>query len=238
MSTYFTEIAHRLSHLPNESGLMPQARFTKEPPVLVKRCNSAVSYWHCFPPLMPNPIPDFDHNLVIPPHLGDPTSIDQLSPYRASTKDLCEKLCTSVDRKLILEGLLDFRECLRSEGIVEGFQWIDGSFLEDVERRERRSPRDIDVLTVYWIYDIDHQDTVAGKFPAFVDRRISKAQFKVDHFPLDMNAEPELVIDSTLYWIQLFSHNRSAVWKGMLRIDLNTPETDIEAREILTSFAP
>jgi hypothetical protein len=52
---------------------------------------------------MLNPIPDFDHNLVLPPHLGDPVNRSQLSPYRCSTLDLVRKLGTSPERRAILE---------------------------------------------------------------------------------------------------------------------------------------
>lgn len=59
---------------------------------------------------MSNPIPDFDHNLVLPPHLGSPTVPDQLSPYPCSTVDLCEKLATGPERREILGKFLDFRD--------------------------------------------------------------------------------------------------------------------------------
>lgn len=42
----------------------------------------------------------------------------------------------------------------------------------------------------------------------------------------------------TRYWAQLFSHNRLGVWKGMLRIDLDTQTDDIAARTELTTIAP
>jgi hypothetical protein len=32
-------------------------------------------------------------------------------------------------------------------GIVEGFQWIDGSFIEDAEKSRGRPPADIDIIT-------------------------------------------------------------------------------------------
>ena len=33
------------------------------------------------------------------------------------------------------------------------------------------------------------------------------------------------------------SHNRNAVWKGMLRVDLNTPGDDVAARQELANIA-
>ncbi len=42
----------------------------------------------------------------------------------------------------------------------------------------------------------------------------------------------------TRYWISLFSHNRLGVWKGMLRIALNTPSEDAAARLELSQPTP
>jgi len=116
------------------------------------------------------PIPDFDHNFVLPPHLGDPPRPEDLSPYPCTTVDLVEKLATSSARVQILDGLLEFRSRLRAEGLRQGFQWLDGSFLENVELREGRPPRDLDVVTVYWGYDQAFQVDLAARFPAFVSR--------------------------------------------------------------------
>ena len=98
---------------------------------------------------MPNPIPAFDHNLVLPPHLGEPTQPDHFSPYPCTTLQLCERLATTPERRRILGRILDFRERLQTEGLLTGFQWLDGSFLEDIEQRDGRPPRDLDVVTVY-----------------------------------------------------------------------------------------
>ena len=78
------------------------------------------------------PIPAFDSNSVIPPHVGDPRNPAELSPYPCSTIELCEQFGTTAPRKQILEGLLRFRAVLVEAGFT-GFQWLDGSFLEDIE---------------------------------------------------------------------------------------------------------
>ena len=182
---------------------------------------------------MPNPIPDFDHNLVLPPHLGDPTISSDLSPYPVSTVDLCEKLATSDPRRAILRGFLNFRERLHTEGLHVGFQWIDGSFLENIETSEGRPPRDIDVVTFYWGYDHTFQTSLRAAFPEFSQPSLAKANFSVDHYPVDAGFSPSFTIESTRYWSQLFSHNRDAVWKGMLTIPLNTPSEDAAARVLL-----
>ena len=47
-----------------------------------------------------------------------------------------------------MAGFLDFRALLHSLGINTGFQWLDGSFMENVELLEQRAPKDIDVVTL------------------------------------------------------------------------------------------
>lgn len=187
---------------------------------------------------MANRIPDFDHNLVLPANMGDPRRLEDLSPYPCTTLDLCRQFGTTHERRAILESFLDFRDRLLGEGLCQGFQWLDGSFLENVELRERRAPRDLDVVTVYWGYDLAFQSDLAKRFPDFAKPLLSKANFKLDHYPLDAGFDPFKTVELTRYWIQLFSHNRLGVWKGMLKIDLNTPVDDTEARAELIRLTP
>lgn len=187
---------------------------------------------------MPNPIPAFDHNLVLPPHLGDPTSLVQLSPYPCTTLDLCQRFGTTAERREILGKFLDFRDRLRMEGLTNGFQWLDGSFLEDVEAREGRAPRDLDVVTVYSGYDLPFQSRLFTNFPEVANPALSKANYSLDHYPFDAGYDPGATVEFTRYWILLFSHNRLGVWKGMLKIDLNTPGDDADARQELIRLTP
>jgi hypothetical protein len=184
------------------------------------------------------PVPTFDHNLVLPPHLGDPTNSSELSPYPCTTLELCLQLGTSPERRTILRQFLDFRERLTNEGLTIGFQWLDGSFLEDIEAREGRPPRDLDVVTIYWGYDIPFQLQLVAKLPEFADPRLAKANFSLDHYPFDASFSPENTVEWTRYWISLFSHNRLAVWKGMLRVELGTAADDSAARAELAKVTP
>jgi len=185
------------------------------------------------------PIPSFDHNLVLPPHAGNPTMRNELSPYPCTTLELCQQLGTSLERRTILGLFLDFRERLTAEGLTSGFQWLDGSFLEDIEAREGRPPRDLDVVTVYWGYDILFQQQLMANFPEFSDPGLAKASFSLDHYPFDASYSPEATVEYARYWISLFSHNRLAVWKGMLRVELNTPAEDSAARaQLATKVTP
>ncbi|CAK0740407.1 conserved hypothetical protein [Gammaproteobacteria bacterium] len=184
------------------------------------------------------PIPDFDHNLVLPPHLGEPTKPEHLSPYPCTTVDLCRRFGNTPDRRLLLRKFLDFRKRLNDEGLINGFQWLDGSFLEDIETRENRSPKDIDVVTIYWGYHLDFQSNLIIKFPEFANPTLSKSTYSLDHYPFDAGYSQILTLEQARYWILLFSHNRLGVWKGMLKIDLNTPKEDELARQQLGETKP
>ncbi|MCE2811819.1 MAG: hypothetical protein LW850_15650 [Planctomycetaceae bacterium] len=95
------------------------------------------------------PIPPFDHNLVVPPHLGDPTQSSELSPYPCATLELCLRFGTSPQRRKIRWQFLDFRQRLADEGLTNGFQWLDGSFLEDIEAQEgKRQASKKDLISV------------------------------------------------------------------------------------------
>src|SRR5690625_2378032 len=182
-------------------------------------------------------IPDFDHNLVLPPHIGDPRNHADLSPYPCTTVDLCRKFATSPERREILTKFLDFRERLSSAGLTQGFQWLDGSFVEDIETQEKRAPRDLDVVTFYWGYDMTFQHKLNTEIPEFFNPTLAKAMFSLDHYPVDASYSPVLTVESTRYWAQLFSHNRLGVWKGMLKIALNTPADDFDARQTLSTIS-
>jgi len=47
-------------------------------------------------------------------------------------------------------------------------------FLEDIAVRESRPPKDLDVITVYWGYDIAFQLALMGRFPEVADPRLAK----------------------------------------------------------------
>src|SRR5258707_13269006 len=111
------------------------------------------------------PIPPFDSNSVLPPHLGDPRLSNEISPYPCSSLELCDRFATSPDRVRILDGFLRLRALLRDHGMTDGFQWVDGSFLEDVENAEHRPPGDIDVVTFYWSVDADFSTKLIAAFP-------------------------------------------------------------------------
>lgn len=180
------------------------------------------------------PIPSFDQNLVLPPHLGSPTLPSELSPYPCTSYELCERFGSSPERVAILQGLMNFRAELRKSGMVNGFQWLDGSFTENIETGENRAPKDIDIVTFYWNHDPDFATNFLYSFPDFMDHDKIKSDYHVDHYVVDAMYTPESIVENARYWYGLFSHKRDGVWKGMLRLELNTEDDDNAAIVLLS----
>jgi len=183
------------------------------------------------------PIPDFDHNNVLPPHLGNPTVKEHLSPYFATTLELVQKYSTSKERIDILRKFISFRERMIANNIVHGFQWLDGSFLQNIEKSEIRAPNDLDLVTFYKGLSEVELRRVRAEFPEFVSSELSKRNYMLDHYGVDYAFSPDVTVEQTRYWLQLFSHRRvDMVWKGMLRVELNTPIIDLEALDYLNGI--
>lgn len=85
-------------------------------------------------------------------------------------------------RRRLLAGLLNFRVALHEAGLVEGFQGIDGSFVENVEERESRSPEDIDLVTFFSIPGGHTQETLLKRFPGLFDNSRLKIDYSVDAY--------------------------------------------------------
>ncbi len=58
------------------------------------------------------------------------------SPYNATLHDFVLHFATSRERCKILRGFLNYRALLHSAGITKGFQWLDGSLIENSQLLE------------------------------------------------------------------------------------------------------
>lgn len=177
-----------------------------------------------------NIIPPFTVSGVLPPYLGNPAT-GSLSPYEITLRAIVERFGFSKERLLILQGFIKYRIQLNSLGFVEGKQWLDGSFVEDIEKTEGRSPNDVDIVTLCrrpqgvkedhsWI------EFALNNMPLF-NPSSTKLEYKCDAYFIDLDVQSETIVDSVKYWFGLFSHRReSNLWKGMLQIDLRVTEDD------------
>lgn len=170
-------------------------------------------------------IPDWDLHGVVPPiRLAAPTSRDR-SPYSVSLIDFILRFGTTAARREIISGFLNYRDALRGVRIVRGYQWIDGSFIEDIETIEYRAPRDIDIVTLFHLPEGDTQETLLERMPRLFRAEDTKIDYRVDAHYVQLDTDtPESLVDQITYWYSLWSHRRSGRWKGYLKIGLSTVE--------------
>lgn len=178
-------------------------------------------------------IPTWNALGLLPPINDDTPISPHRSPYPVSLKDVVMRFATSAERRAILQGFLNFRQILHHLGYTSGFQWLNGSFMENVETIENRTPRDIDVVTfMYDPKEIEIRDDEAD----LLDHDNLKKQFKVDAYFVGMDeiSKSELA-EQAAYWYSVWSHRRNQAWKGFLQIELN-PIEDAEALGWLRQF--
>jgi hypothetical protein len=170
-------------------------------------------------------LPDFNLSGVLPPFLGaDPASggAAAMSPYLTDPVELVNKLNSSPERLTILRGFLDYRRDLMELGF-QGWQWIDGSFVENVEATQGRHPGDIDVVTFTNLpSNLDTQakiDAFSLAYAHLINPKQAKAKYKCDAYFIQLSS-PRPAVKLASYFLGLFSHQReTAVWKGMLELE-------------------
>ena len=183
------------------------------------------------------PIPGFTIDSVLPPYVGPGGpggAPEDLSPYNVSATEVAATLAQTDARKDILRGWLAHRAALRAIGFTRGFQWLDGSFVEE------KDPRDLDVVTfLYRPADIQDRDELARLMRANLNlfgRPQVKAAYSLDFFPIDLDGSAEALVSLTRYWLSLFSHRRGDdLWKGMLEVRLEDEDDD---RAALAALEP
>ena len=124
------------------------------------------------------------------------------------------------------------REALHGIGLTTGFQWLNGSFLEQVETLESRDPNDIDVVTFFELPSGTTQSQLSSAHMPLFDRNGTKAQFHVDAYFVGLDLPSPLLVRRSAYWYSLWSHRRTWTWKGYLEVDL-LPEEDTDARALI-----
>ncbi len=136
---------------------------------------------------------------------------------------------------MLLDGLLTYRRELQKAGIVGGFQWVDGSFCEDVETTRGRPPDDIDVVTFYRLREGMTQKDFLERAPDLVRNTWTKKHLKIDGYLVDLATDTEVLVAKAAYWCGQFGHTHELRWKGLVRLGLPGPEDDaaeLEWREI------
>ena len=177
-------------------------------------------------------IPNWSIHGTLPPIRPgtDATSTDR-SPYPAAPLDLCLRLGRTSERRQILRGLLDLRAELRTAGLADGFQWIDGSFAEDCEGTRGRPPGDVDVVTFIPLGSRLRQQQLLTSHRVLFVAQEAKARFQVDHYvvatdhPFDAGQARWVA-----YWYSMWSHRRDDErWKGFVELSLSDDDAGAAA---------
>ncbi|TIH09634.1 DUF6932 family protein [Pseudomonas leptonychotis] len=170
-------------------------------------------------------IPELNQSGVLPPFIPEkgPTDPAGMAPYRTTITEFVVRYSQSPERITILKGLLEYRRKLRETGITQGFQWLDGSFVENVELTRGRPPADVDLVTFAFrpTSSIDEwKNLVRSNTELFLPDE-SKEKYFCDAYFVDLNLHPIHIVSNTRYWFGLFSHQReSYLWKGMIEVPI------------------
>ena len=183
-------------------------------------------------------IPEWDNNKVLPPIHPDAPSgqeYDRLyrSPYAGPLAEFIGRFATTLQRVNMLERFLRYRAALHQAGITEGFQWINGSFVENVEEGPRhRPPGDIDVATFYFL-----DEDVSPDYTDLFNADLTKENFGVDAYGIQLGEPLSVATATTIgYLNSLWSHRQTDnIWKGFIQADLD-PEDDEPARHRLETI--
>ena len=184
-------------------------------------------------------IPDWNSQGVVSPvDPHDPTSPNR-SPYVVSLVEFVRKFSITPERIGILRGFLEYRAALHTIELTEGFQWLDGSFLEHKERRLAKPPGDIDVVTFFQLPpSTSESELVERDFSLFDPAQHENLKIR---FGVDSNFQPlyvpvERLVKGSNYWYGLWSHQRETlIWKGFCQVPL-APSEDALARDFLSNL--
>ncbi|UEP31315.1 MULTISPECIES: DUF6932 family protein [unclassified Burkholderia] len=184
-------------------------------------------------------IPEFNASMVLPPFVGDtPTKRAACSPYVATFSEYVLRFGHSDERREILRGLRTYRAELRANGFVAGYQWLNGSFSENVEATRGRPPGDIDVVTYAYrpthLLDAQLFGQWCTQNRGLFDTRALKQRLHCEAFFIDLHKPPHLLVDDVRYWSGLFSHQRETfLWKGMVNVPLDSDDNDAVVAGVL-----
>ncbi|MGE3643778.1 MAG: hypothetical protein AB7F96_07970 [Beijerinckiaceae bacterium] len=179
------------------------------------------------------PLPPFDMRGLLPPvNGGDDTNPDR-SPYFCTMTELCLALGTSDHRRLLLRNLIGYRALIASDDFVNGVQFVNGSFVEDIEATERRQPNDIDVFSILtppakYVSSPALWQSTGSVFwqNEIINNAKNKTRFSVDCYALMLDVgNLGGFLRQSLYWYSLFSHKRTNHdWKDFVALPLNTAD--------------
>ena len=175
----------------------------------------------------------------IPPIGSIDSTSPNRSPYIVSLRDLVEDFGHTPTRQRLLAGFLDYRAELHQAGLERGFQWINGSFLENVEDNEQRDPNDIDVITFFYLPGGFTEETFYRDHGSLFDNDNVRMIYGIDTRAVLLDpSQMDYVIKNLIYWYSLWSHTPPPEWrwKGYIQVNL-AGDGDTIARAELNGIA-
>ena len=162
------------------------------------------------------------------------------SPYSLSLPDFVYRFGQSVERRSLLSDFLRYRALLQQAGLVAGIQWVNGSFVEEVERVRGRPPADVDVVSFVYLPTGVSESALHQSHGDLFDWDYVRREFSVDGYivPMDLS-DPNTVlyaIRNAVYWYSVWSHTRDHRWKGYIELDLS-PLRDYEAWQVVRGLS-
>lgn len=182
-------------------------------------------------------IPLWNSDGLLPPMNGDSLTKQGQSPYRCSLVELIDRFGLTTERSQLLDGLFRYRAALHDLGVDTGFQWINGSFVENKEKKLNKAPNDIDLVTFFQVPDLLQMRSGEPEVAQIFDVAFTKKEFGLDAHvsPLGNKLTAKTAREIT-YWAGQWGHTRAGQWKGFVEVPL-TSENDLEAREYLRKLS-
>jgi len=165
----------------------------------------------------PTGIPEWNALGALPPIPEEgPDTAATRSPYVAVMSEVVNRFAITADRVTLLDGLLRYRAALYQAGITSGFQWLDGSFVEDVELRQKRAPRDIDtVIFVHLSPAIEQAGPNASGIGTLFDRAYLKTHYLLDAYFFELGKPLDAqTIRYIAYWYGFFHTEKVSTGKA------------------------
>ena len=180
-------------------------------------------------------IPDFDLDDLLPVFIRE--DVNARSPYATDMQELVDKFAVSPERIDILYKFGEYRDILRKIGFIEGFQLINGSFVENCDN-EKGPPRDIDIVNLLrrpseyknktdWLTFVEkHKST-------YFDKEYCKTHYFCDSHFIDLDYLPIDNARRIFYFFGLFSYQRRTNRpKGLLQIDIQDKNDHIAMQQL------
>ena len=185
-------------------------------------------------------IPDWTPKAVIPvvrPVRREEQALpENRSPFEATMTHVVERFAFTAQRAQLIHNLIDYRKALYAAGITDGFQWLNGSFVEHVETRPRpgKAPRpdDIDLVTFYHPPGQQTPETYDLFRPSATRQR-----FNIDGYGIPLGVEFTAdQVEAIAYWYGMWSlriddHEP----KGFVQVHLD-PQNDPNALQALNEM--